>query len=111
MAHRNSHHHRTDHLTITYMTLRKAGTPSFVTSHEAYRMTEGRVGTKGDHNLRHGFSLMALVKKADGEVKVIDTDPADCDHEERVSILGLSIDTCMDCGQMFIPEQATSQLA
>src|SRR3546814_4864613 len=48
---------RTDALTTAYMRLRKEGVPSFVTSHEAYRMTDGRIGTKGLHSLDHGIGL------------------------------------------------------
>lgn len=95
---------RTDLLTTTYMNLRKSGTPQFVTAHEAYRMTDGRVGTKGDHNLDHGFGLMRLVEKAEGNVKALDKSPENCDHEERMPIPGLSFEACMDCGSTFKPE-------
>lgn len=98
-------HHRTDLLTTAYMNLRKSGTPQFVTAHEAYRMTDGRVGTKSDHNLQHGFGLMRLVEKADGNVKALDKSPENCDHDERLPIPGLpAIEACMDCGATFTPE-------
>lgn len=96
---------RTDALTTAYMRLRKEGVPSFVTSHEAYRMTDGRVGTKGDHNLQHGFGLMSLVQKADGDLHSPKVDQADCPHDERLPIPGLpSVEACMDCGGTFSPE-------
>lgn len=96
---------RTDALTTAYMRLRKEGVPSFVTSHEAYRMTDGRVGTKGDHNLQHGFGLMSLVQKADGDLHSPKVDQADCPHDERLPIPGLpAIEACMDCGGTFSPE-------
>ncbi len=59
---------RTDAILATYMTLKKSGVPSWVTSHEAYRMTEGRVGTEGDNSGANGFTLMNLVRRADGNV-------------------------------------------
>lgn len=90
---------RTDALTGAYARLRREGVPSFVTSHEAYRMTDGRVGTKGDHNLRHGFGLMALVKKADGDLHSPKVDLEVCDHDEVLPVPGLAtIEACMDCG-------------
>lgn len=96
---------RTDALTTAYMRLRKEGVPSFVTSHEAYRMTDGRVGMKGDHNLQHGFGLMSLVQKADGDLHSPKVDQADCPHDERLPIPGLpSVEACMDCGGTFSPE-------
>lgn len=98
-------HARTDVLTGAYARLRREGTPTFVTSHEAYRMTDGRVGTKGDHNLRHGFTLMALVKKADGEVHSLADDPATCTHAEPLPVPGLDdVTVCMDCGHTSVPE-------
>lgn len=96
---------RTDALTTAYMRLRKEGVPSFVTSHEAYRMTDGRVGTKGLHNLQHGLGLMSLVQKADGDLHSPKVDQADCLHDERLPIPGLpAIEACMDCGGTFTPE-------
>src|SRR3546814_650520 len=96
---------RTDVLTTAYMRLRKEGVPSFVTSHEAYRMTDGRVGTKGLHSLDHGIGLMALVKKADGDLHSPKVDQADCLHDERLPIPGLPpIEACMDCGGPLTPE-------
>src|SRR3546814_18725934 len=96
---------RTDALTTAYMRLRKEGVPSFVTSHEAFRMTDGRVGTKGDHNLQRGFGLMSLVQKADGDLHSPKVDPETCAHEERLPIPGLaSIAACMDCGVTFTSE-------
>jgi hypothetical protein len=96
---------RTDVLTTAYMRLRKEGVPSFVTSHEAYRMTDGRIGTKGLHSLDHGIGLMALVKKADGDLHAPKEDPETCVHEERLPIPGLtSIAACMDCGVTFTAE-------
>lgn len=98
-------HHRTDLLTTAYMNLRKSGTPQFVTAHEAYRMTDGRVGTKGDHNLQHGFGLMRLVEKADGDLHSPKVDQADCLHDERLPIPGLpAVEACMDCGVTFTAE-------
>lgn len=98
-------HARTDILTGTYARLRREGTPTFVTSHEAYRMTDGRVGTRGDHNLRHGFTLMALVKKADGDVHSLSDDPATCTHAEPLPVPGLDdVTVCMDCGHTSVPE-------
>src|SRR3546814_9763345 len=79
---------RTDVLTTAYMRLRKEGVPSFVTSHEAYRMTDGRIGTKGLHSLDHGIGLMALVKKADGDLHAPKEDPEPCVHEERLPLPG-----------------------
>lgn len=89
----------TDALTGAYMRLRKEGVPQFVTAHEAYRMTDGRVGTKSDHNLRHGFGLMALVKKAGGDLHAPKVAQDVCDHDEMLPIPGLTgIEACMDCG-------------
>jgi hypothetical protein len=48
-----------------YLALRGAGVPRWVTGHEAYRMTLGRVGTWGQTG-GEGFSLAALCKT--GEV-------------------------------------------
>lgn len=92
-------HATTDLLTGAYARLRKEGVPSFVTSHEAYRMTDGRVGTKGDHNLQHGFGLMSLVQKADGDLHSPKIAQDDCIHDEMLPIPGLSAaEACMDCG-------------
>ena len=102
-------HQRTDLLTTTYMNLRKSGTPQFVTSHEAYRMTDGRVGTRGDHSLQHGFGLMRLVEKSEGNVKALSDLPDTCTdgvHEEVLPIPGLTgISACMDCGSTLSTEQ------
>src|SRR3546814_54761 len=96
---------RTDALTTAYMRLRKEGVPSFVTSHEAYRMTDGRVGTKGDHNLQHGFGLMSLVQKADGDLHSPKVDPEVCGHDEMLAVPGLPVvRACMDCGATQIDE-------
>src|SRR5690606_22359100 len=63
---------------------------------------DGRVGTKGDHNLRHGFTLMALVKKADGDLHSPKVDREVCVHDERVAVPGLDgVEACMDCGATF----------
>lgn len=92
-------------LTSAYAKLRREGVPSFVTAHEAYRMTDGRVGTKSDHNLRHGFGLMDLVKRANGELHTAKVAQDVCDHDELLPIPGLpTIEACMDCGGTFPAE-------
>lgn len=92
-------------LTSAYAKLRREGVPTFVTSHEAYRMTDGRVGTKGLHSLRHGYTLMALVRKANGELHTAKVAQADCIHDERLEVPGLpGFEACMDCGVTFAPE-------
>lgn len=96
---RRRRHVTTDLLTGAYARLRKEGVPQFVTSHEAYRMTDGRVGTKSDHNLQHGFGLMALVKKAGGDLHAAKIAQDVCDHDEVLPVPGLAtIEACMDCG-------------
>lgn len=96
---RRRRHVTTDLLTGAYTRLRREGVPQFVTAHEAFRMTDGRIGTKGDHNLRHGFGLMALVKKAGGDLHVAKIAQDVCDHDEMLTVPGLfSAETCMDCG-------------
>lgn len=96
---RRRRHVTTDLLTGAYTRLRREGVPQFVTAHEAFRMTDGRIGTKGDHNLRHGFGLMALVKKAGGDLHVAKIAQDVCDHDEVLPVPGLAtIEACMDCG-------------
>jgi hypothetical protein len=43
-----------------YTELRKAGAPTVVTAHEAFRMTGGVIGTEGDHSTPVNLSKVAL---------------------------------------------------
>lgn len=52
------------HAAKRYSDLRKAGVPSVVTAHEAHRMTNGEVGTRGDHSTPVNLSAVALSPKA-----------------------------------------------
>ena len=91
-----------DRQMTTYLNLRRAGVPTWVTSHEAYRMTDGRVGTKGDHSGANGYNLATLVRLADGNVVPLADTPDTCEHGERLPVPGLtSTEVCMDCGATF----------
>ena len=101
-------HAHVDNMTHTYAALRRAGTPSFVTSHEAYHMTDARVGVRGDHNLKNGFGLATLIKKAGGQVKALSDLPDLCESgHEMAAIPGLDgVSVCMDCGKAEVPDAA-----
>lgn len=104
-------HAHVDNMTHTYAALRRAGTPSFVTSHEAYHMTDARVGVKGDHSLDHGFGLATLIKKAGGAVKALSDLNlcADGDHDAVLPVPGLpGVSACMDCGASFVEDDQTA---
>ena len=58
----------TERLAGKFMELRKAGVPTWVTSDEAFRMTDGRVGEQGNSNGADGFNLAGLILKASGDV-------------------------------------------
>jgi hypothetical protein len=93
-----------DRQTTTYMNLRRAGVPNWVTSHEAYCMTDGRVGTRGDHSGANGYNLATLVRLADGNVIPLADTPDTCEHSESLPlvVLGLpDMSVCMDCGATF----------
>lgn len=50
--------------TEMFVALRAAGVPTWVTSGEAFRMTDGEIGTENDMSGANGFNLSTLTLTA-----------------------------------------------
>lgn len=44
---------------------RAQGVPTLITAHEAYRLTDGKVGTYGDHGASGGLNLSTVARLAE----------------------------------------------
>jgi hypothetical protein len=49
-----------------YAAWRAEGVPSFITAHEAYRLTGGIVGVEGDHGSTGGMNLARIAQIVEG---------------------------------------------
>lgn len=49
-----------------YAAWRAEGVPSWITAHEAHRLTDGKVGTFGDHSASGGLNLSTVARIVEG---------------------------------------------